>query len=140
MQEATDHMHLTAHDIGVSEHLGYYSDAVEVAPNVRWLVTAGTPGFAPDGTLPADFPTQANNAWDNVKRLLEDAGFALSDLVKVTTSVTDVSDIAAYKDIRRNALGDLKPAFMLAVVTQMIDPRILIEIEAWAAKPIDGGH
>jgi hypothetical protein len=37
----------------------------------------------------------------------------------VTTSVTDVSDIAAYKDIRRNAL--------------------LIEIEAWAAKPIDGG-
>jgi enamine deaminase RidA (YjgF/YER057c/UK114 family) len=58
----------------------------------------------------------------------------------VTTSVTDVSDIAAYKDIRRNALGDLKPALMLAVVTQMIDPRILIEIEAWAAKPIDGGN
>jgi Endoribonuclease L-PSP len=78
-----DHLHLTAHDIGVSEHLGYYSDAVEVAPNVRWLVTAGTPGFAPDGTLPADFAAQANNAWDNVKRLLEDAGFALSDLVKV---------------------------------------------------------
>jgi enamine deaminase RidA (YjgF/YER057c/UK114 family) len=32
------------------------------------------------------------------------------------------------------------PAFMVAVVTQMIDPRILIEIEAWAAKPIDGGN
>ncbi len=29
------------------------SDAIEVAPNVRWLVTAGTPGLAPDGTLPA---------------------------------------------------------------------------------------
>jgi hypothetical protein len=27
----------------------------------------------------------------------------------VTASVTDVSDIAADKDIRRNALGDLKP-------------------------------
>ena len=54
--------------------------------------------------------------------------------------MTNVSDIAAYKDIRRNALGDLKPAFMLAVVTQTIDPQILIEIEAWAAKPIDGGN
>ncbi len=100
----------------------------------------GHPGFAPDGTLPSDFAGQASNAWDNVKRLLDDAGFALSDLVKVTTSVTNVSDIAAHKDIRRNALEDLKPAFMLAVVTQMIDPRILIEIEAWAAKPIDGGN
>ncbi len=46
-------MHLTAHDTGVSEHRGFCSDAIEVAPNVRWLVTAGTPGLAPDGTLPA---------------------------------------------------------------------------------------
>ncbi|HEY2280025.1 MAG TPA: Rid family hydrolase [Streptosporangiaceae bacterium] len=128
-------MHLTPHDVGVSAHLGSYSDAIEVAPNVRWLVTAGTPGFASDGTLPSDFAAQASSAWDNVKRLLEDAGFALSDLVKVTTSVTNVSDIAAYQDIRRHALGDLKPAFMLAVVTQLIDPRILIEVEVWAAKP-----
>jgi 2-iminobutanoate/2-iminopropanoate deaminase len=131
-------MHLTAHDIGVSEHLGFYSDAVEVAPNVRWLATSGTPGFAPDGTLPADFASQARNAWDNIKRVLEDAGFGLSDLVKVNTSVTDASDIAAYKDIRRRALGDLKPAFMLTVVPGLIDPRVLIDVEAWAAKPMDG--
>lgn len=29
---------------------------------MRWLVTAGTPGFAPGGTLPADFASQAVNA------------------------------------------------------------------------------
>ena len=131
-------MHLTPHDIGVSEHLGFYSDAIEVAPNVRWLVTAGTPGFAPDGTLPPDFVTQAENAWANVKRALEQAGFGLTDLVKVNTSVTSADDIAAYKDIRRNALGDLKPAFMLQVVPGMIRPEILIEVEVWAAKPADG--
>jgi 2-iminobutanoate/2-iminopropanoate deaminase len=128
-------MHLTPHDTGVAEHLGSYSDAIEVAPNVRWLVTAGTPGFAPDGTLPPDFATQAENAWANVKRALEQAGFSLADLVKVNTSVTSADDIAAYKDIRRNALGDLKPAFMLQVVTGMIRPEILIEVEAWAAQP-----
>lgn len=131
-------MHLTAHDTGVSEHLGFYSDAIEVAPNVRWLVTAGTPGFAPDGTLPADFASQAENAWDNVKRALDQSGFSLSDLVKVTTSVTSADDIAAYKDIRRQALGDLKPAFMLQVVPGMIRPEILIEVEVWAARPAAG--
>ena len=128
-------MHLAPHDIGVSEHLGFYSDAIEVAPNVRWLVTAGTPGFAPDGTLPDGFTAQAGQAWANVKRALETAGFALSDLVKVNTSVTNAADIAAYQDIRRQALGDLKPAFMLTVVPGLINPRILIEVEAWAARP-----
>ena len=131
-------MHLTPHDIGVSEHLGFYSDAIEVAPNVRWLVTAGTPGFAPDGTLPPDFASQAENAWDNVKRILEEAGFSLSDLVKVNTSVTSADDIEPYKDIRRQALGDLKPAFMLQVIPGMIRPEILIEVEAWAAQPLNG--
>lgn len=131
-------MHLTPHDIGVSRHLGFYSDAIEVAPNVRWLLTAGTPGFSPNGTLPLDFASQAENAWDNVKRALEDAGFSLADLVKVTTSVTNADDIAAYKDIRRKALGDLKPAFMFQVVPGLIRPEILIEVEAWAAKPVDG--
>lgn len=133
-------MHLTPLDIGVSEHLGFYSDAIEVAPNVRWLVTAGTPGFAPDGTLPADFSTQAENAWDNIERILEGAGFSLSDLVKVTTSVTNADDIAAYQDIRRKALGELKPAFMLQVVPGLIRPGILIEVEAWAAQPVNGGN
>ena len=128
-------MHLTAHDIGVSEHLGFYSDAIEVAPGTRWLVSAGTPGIAPDGTLPAGFAEQAENAWGNAKRLLAGAGFGLGDLVKVTTSLTSADHIAAYRDIRRKALGDLKPAFMLQVVPGMIRPEILIEIEVWAAKP-----
>lgn len=94
-------------------------------------------GVGARGTLPPDFAAQAENAWDNVKRALETAAFALSDLVKVSTSVTSADDIAPYKDIRRKALGDLKPAFMLTVVPSLINPRILIEIEAWAARPVD---
>jgi 2-iminobutanoate/2-iminopropanoate deaminase len=33
-----------AHNIGVANQLGKYSDAVEAAPNLRWLHTSGTPG------------------------------------------------------------------------------------------------
>ncbi len=30
------------HDVGVAKQIGTYSDAIEVAPNLRWLFTAGT--------------------------------------------------------------------------------------------------
>ena len=39
----------TIHDIGVARQIGAYSDAIEVGPNLRWLLTSGTPGLATDG-------------------------------------------------------------------------------------------
>ena len=42
------------HEIGVASQIGAYSDAVEVAPNMRWLTTAGTPGLGPGREIPPD--------------------------------------------------------------------------------------
>ena len=39
----------TIHDIGVARQIAAYSDAIEVGPNLRWLLTSGTPGLATDG-------------------------------------------------------------------------------------------
>lgn len=36
-------------DVGVAKQIGAYSDAIETAPNLRWLYTAGTPGLSRDG-------------------------------------------------------------------------------------------
>jgi 2-iminobutanoate/2-iminopropanoate deaminase len=126
-----------SHDTGVHEPIGQYSDAMEVAGPVRWLTLSGTPGFAPDGSLPGDFVAQAENAWSNVKRALDCAGFTIADLVKVTTYLTSADDILAYKDVRTRALEDLRPAFMLLVVPGLVRPDVRIEIEAWAAKSTD---
>jgi hypothetical protein len=35
----------TIHDVGVASQIGSYSDAIEAKPNLRWLMTSGTPGF-----------------------------------------------------------------------------------------------
>jgi len=40
------------HDIGVASQIGAYSDAVEARPNLRWLLTSGTPGLSTTGDLP----------------------------------------------------------------------------------------
>jgi hypothetical protein len=50
------------HDIGVARQIGAYSDAVEVKPNLRWLMTSGTPGLSGTGKLPADITGQAELA------------------------------------------------------------------------------
>ena len=127
-------MRNTIHDTGVAKHIGNYSDAMETAPGQRFLFTSGTPGVMDDGQIPPDFESQARRAWVNVIKALNAAGMSLTDLVKVTTSLTRAEDIKAYVPIRKEILGDdIKPAFMLQVISGMVRPDILIEVEIIAA-------
>jgi len=124
----------TVRDIGIAAHIGAYSDAVEVAPDARWLAISGTPGLAPDGTISPDFHDQATQAWTNVSDALNEAGFGVADLVKITQYLTDAADIAAHAAIRSRFLGSARPASMLVVVAALVWPEMSIEIEAWAAR------
>jgi 2-iminobutanoate/2-iminopropanoate deaminase len=54
--------------------------------------------------------------------------------VKVTQYLTRAEDIAAYAKVRKRILGDVKPAFMLLIVPQLVWPDILLEVEIIAAK------
>ena len=114
----------TNHDIGVARQIGTYSDAVEVKPNLRWLMTSGTPGLSEAGKLPADITGQAELAWEHVVRMLERADMTVADVVKVTQYLTRAEDIPAYVKVRSRFLGDARPAFMLLVVSQLVRPEI----------------
>lgn len=93
----------------------------------------GHAGVAEDGTIPAGIEAQTRLAWKYILAALEQAGMTTADLVKVTTSLTDARDIPAYATIRGEILGDVRPAFMLQVITQLIKPEILVEVEIIAA-------
>src|SRR5207249_5557014 len=121
-------------DIGVARQIGSYSDAVEVPPNARWLVTAGTPGLALDGSLPKDITGQAELAWTHIVTMLARAEMTVRDLVKVTHYLLRASDIPAYVKVRARFLGDARPASMLLVVPQLVRPEFLLEVEAYAAR------
>lgn len=124
----------TYHDVGVSKHLGTYSDAVEVGPNHRWLFTAGTPGLDAEGKLPEGIEAQTEQMWANVSKVLDKAGMSFRDIVKVNTSLVNGDDIAAYAKIRARVLNGHKPAFMLSVIPQLVRPGILVEVEIVAAR------
>ena len=122
------------HDIGVARQIAAYSDAIEVGPNVRWLLTSGTPGLATGGDLPKDISGQTELAWKHVISMLERAGMTVADIVKVTQYLTRAEDIAAYGKVRTRFLGDVRPAAMLLVIPQLVRPEFLVEVEIVAAK------
>ncbi len=125
---------LTPHQCGIAAKIGSYSDAIEAAPGARQLVSSGTPGLMPDGKLPPDFKTQAQWAWRNVMTILAAAGMGREDIVKVTQYLTRREDLADYRPIRSEFLGDARPASMLLFVDGLVWPDMLIEIEVLAAK------
>jgi len=120
-------------DVGVARQIGAYSDAIETAPNLRWLYTAGTPGLSRDGKLPPDIAGQAELAWTHIIAMLEQAGMNVRDLVKVTHYLLHAEDIREYVKVRSRFLGDARPASMLLIVPGLVRPEFL-EVEAVAAK------
>jgi len=122
-----------AHDVGVSKHIGKYSDAIEAVPGLRWLHTSGTPGLADDGRLPASIEEQTRLAWRHIFSVLASAGMSKADLVKVTTWLTSADLVPAYVKVRSELLGDIRPAFMLSIVSGLIRPEVLVEVEVIAA-------
>ena len=111
-----------------------YSHGVEVPAGARLLYVSGQLGVAPDGSVPADFTGQADQAFRNVLAVLEAAGMAAHDLVRVNTYLTDSADIAGYREIRDRHLAGHKAASTMIVISALAQPRFRIEVEAVAAQ------
>ena len=124
----------TVHDIGVASQIAAYSDGIGVEPNLRWLLTSGTPGLATTGELPGDISGQAELAWQHVVGMLKQAGMTVADIVKVTQYLTRAEDIPAYGKVRTRFLGDARPASMLLIIPQLVRPEFLVEVEIVAAR------
>ncbi len=72
-----------------------------------------------------------------IKNMLEAEGGSLDNVVKVTNFVTDISEGAteASRDMRRKYFGENLPASTRVQVVGLIEPQLLIEIEAIAVLP-----
>ena len=118
---------------GVAPALRYWHGA-EVAPNSRFVYSAGQVGRRPDGTIPEDFSEQVENCYRNLGCVLTDAGMSFDDIVKITVFVTKRENVYLWREIRDRLLGDIKPCSTFLVVSSLSEPEYQIEIEAVAAK------
>jgi 2-iminobutanoate/2-iminopropanoate deaminase len=127
-------MLITKHQVGVSKHIGNYSDGAVVGPNARWLHISGTPGLDPaTGKVPDGIIAQAELTWQNIFATLKAAGMTPDNLVKATSYIVRREDIAEYMKVKAKYLGDIRPAQLLLVVDGHFKPEFLIEVDAIAA-------
>ena len=72
----------------------------------------------------------------NILAILRGNGMRKGHLVKITVYLTDPRHIEAYRAARKKIIGDAtRPPSTLLVIDGLASPDLLIEIEAWAAKP-----
>jgi 2-iminobutanoate/2-iminopropanoate deaminase len=111
----------------------YGSAAVEVPAPRRWLFVSGQCSFR-DGEFvgEGDIAVQVRQALANLTSLLGAAGATTADVVKLTAWVTQPDYVAEYARIRAEFFTSTPPA-STTVVSQLVDPRMLIEVEAIAA-------
>ena len=114
--------------------LGLFSHAVEVAPTARWLHIAGQCGIRRDGSLPDDFDGQAEQTFENIRLILEEAQMSVEDLVKFTVYLTRFEDQVLLRRHRAAFLGSARPAQTMVRIVGLAQPAWLIEIDAVAAK------
>lgn len=111
-----------------------YSHGIEVPPDARWLYVSGQIGVDADGNIPDDMVEQNRLAWGNIRAILKSAGMDISDVVRINAFVTSTEGIAAYREVRTEAVGAARPASTLLVVAGLASPDFKVEIEVVAAK------
>jgi enamine deaminase RidA (YjgF/YER057c/UK114 family) len=127
-------MHKAHNPSSVVKPQSSYHQAVEVAPNARWLYISGQLGIGTDGKLREGTAAQADQAWTNILSLLKEAGMGPENLVKITTFIIDPKDVGVVRGAREKALGGARAASTLLVIQALASPEYRIEIEAAAAK------
>jgi enamine deaminase RidA (YjgF/YER057c/UK114 family) len=109
-----------------------YSRAVVAG---RWVFMSGTTGFDYKSMTIADnVVEQAEQCFRNIAGVLEQAGVSFADVVRITYLVTRREDFEPIWPVLQRCLGEVRPACTV-IVAQLLDPRMLIEVEVTAFKP-----
>jgi len=96
---------------------------------------AGTTGYDyATMTMPADVTSQSRNCFKTIAAALQEAGFAMADIIRATYYITDVKDADAHFVVCGEVLGDIRPAATLLVVAGLLKPEMKIEIEVTAKR------
>ena len=113
---------------------GIMSQGVAVSTG-RTVYVSGQVARGVDGQLVGrgDIHAQTRKVLENVQSVLSEAGGTMSDVVKVTVFVTNLAEhFSAIHEVRAEFFSSDYPASTLVEVSRLVDPDMLIEIEAVA--------
>ncbi len=113
------------------EEIVGYSRAVRVGTRIY---LTGTTAIDEHGNIvgPDDGYRQTVQAIRNIERALQQAGATLANVVRTRMFVTDIQRWEEYGRAHREFFGNIRPCATMVEVRSLIDPNMLIEIEAEA--------
>ena len=121
--------------------LGMYSHGM-VAPGGEIVVVAGQVGMDRKGRLvgPGDVVAQTKQTFENIRAVLEAAGATMGQVARFQTFLTHAADIEGFMQARREVFpryfpDRVYPPNTILVVSRLVQPELLVEIEAMAIKP-----
>ena len=111
--------------------VGPYVQAIQAG---NMLFSSGQLGLVPEtGALPEGVEAQTRQSLANIQAILDEAGYAKSDIVKTTVFIKDMNDFAAVNAIYAEFFGDAKPARSCVEVARLPKDG-LVEIEFVAVR------
>jgi enamine deaminase RidA (YjgF/YER057c/UK114 family) len=123
----------------MAKPLGLYSHVAR-AEATEYIHIAGQVSLDGAGELvgAGDFETQMQQTYANLRAALESAGTGFGNVVKYTTYLTRHEDLAEYRRVRDALYADFYPEATyppntLLIVSGLVNPDLLLEIEAVAA-------
>jgi 2-iminobutanoate/2-iminopropanoate deaminase len=116
---------------GLPEPLSHYTDAVAAG---GFLFVSGVVPVDSSGELVGgdDVVAQAGQVFRLIGLVLEGAGAAAADVVKVTVFLLDKRDRERINPVRQAFFGAARPASTLVEVSGLVVPGALLEVEAVA--------
>jgi enamine deaminase RidA (YjgF/YER057c/UK114 family) len=106
-----------------------YSRAVKTG---RMVFVAGTTAVDENGNVVGlnDPYTQAIFIYKKMEKALHEAGAGMKDVVRVRTFVTDIARWEEVAKAQGEMFADIRPAATLVEVSSLVEPELLVEIEA----------
>jgi enamine deaminase RidA (YjgF/YER057c/UK114 family) len=99
-----------------------------------WCFVSGVTGYDyATMQMPEGAAAQAENCFATIRRVLDEAGFAMADIVRVQYTVTDQALVDALVPVLGAHLGEVRPAATM-VIAGLIRPEMKVEIEVTAFK------
>ena len=106
-----------------------YSRVVRMGP---WIAVAGTTATNDEGRVvsPGDAYGQAMHILQKISASLAKAGARMKDVVRTRIFLTNIGDWEAVGRAHAEFFRDIRPVTTLVQVSRLIDPDMLVEIEA----------
>lgn len=123
---------------GFPTPLGMYSHGMVASGEL--VIVAGQVGVDANGHVPPDAQMQTEMALENVRAVVEAGGVSMRDVVRLQTFLTRAEDIADFMKARERVFpryfpDGAYPPNTLLVVSRLVRPEFLVEIEAIAVRP-----